>query len=448
VKKVIQLYKHQQTILRLLEQHPYFAIFAEQGTGKTLPTLIRILKLIRSGQIRNALIICPKAVRGSWERDIGKFFNKLDQLLLRKYLTITTYDLIWRRKELDKQWDLIVLDESHFIKNRTSNRYNGQIKIIVNPKTGKKKRERVTRGIQEISRTSKYRYILTGTPIGNSHWEEIWAQYDFLDPTIFGKYSDFEKRYCILNQFYKPWKYLNVDELKEKIFTHSYRITKAECLDLPEKLPPERFTLELLEKKLYKEMLENYIAELDIEAKNPLARMTKLRQMCSGSIIDEQKEVHRLKCEKAAILEEFLGSWDKKLVIFAEYTESIADIKRVLLKKKIAHVVLDGAQKDKTIWRRFQEEAGLQVIVCQYQTAAAGIDLFAADTMLFYEPTLSSQTFEQACDRIHRPGQREKCSYILFETEKTIEVKIWDALMKHRDFNENELRAFVNEVMN
>ena len=212
------------------------------------------------------------------------------------------------------------------------------------------------------------------------------------------------------------------------------------------KLPPERLTLELHEKKLYKEMLQNYIAELDIEAKNPLARMVKLRQMCSGHIKDDSGQVHQIKCEKPAALEEFLENWDKKLVIFAQFEQSIADIEKVLRKRKINFVTLDGRQKDKQIWKRFQEEPDLQAIVCQYQTAAAGIDLFAADTMLFYEPTLSSQIFEQACDRIHRAGQREKCSYILFETAGTVEKKIWDALMKHRDFNETELRAFVEEV--
>lgn len=431
-------FEHQKTILALLREHSFFAIFAEQGTSKTLPMLDHILGLVKSGSIKSALVVCPKSVRGSWDRDIELFFNPLERLLLRKVLTVTTYDLIWRRPEFDRHWDFICLDESHFIKNRTSNRYAGQ--------TGKKKRNRLTNGIKQISRSAKYRYIMTGTPVGNSHWEEIWAQFDFLNPDILGPYSAFEKRYCILNQFYKPWKYINVEELKAIIAQYSFRILKKDCLDLPEKLPPERLTLELQEKKLYKEMLANYIAELDIEAKNPLARMTKLRQMCSGSLPDENGKIHRLKCEKPAALAEFLDNWDKKIVIFAEFKESIKDIVAVLKKKKLTYVVLDGDQKDKNIWRRFQNEPDMQIIVCQWRTASAGIDLFAADTILCYEPTLSSQVFEQACDRIHRTGQKEKCSYILFETEKTIEVKIWDALMQHRDFNEKELRAFVREV--
>lgn len=437
---MFSFYHHQRTIYDLLHTHSFYAIFAEQGTGKTLPMLAHILRLTKAGAIRNALIICPKAVRGSWERDVDKFFTGLDRALLQRCITITTYDLIWRRLELDRQWDLMCLDESHYIKNRTSNRYIGKMGTV------KGKRTRATRGIKQISRSSSYRYIMTGTPIGNSHWEEIWAQYDFLSPGLLGTYAEFEKRYCILNQFYKPWKYINTEELKAIIFSRAYRITKAECLDLPDKLPPERFSLELKEKRLYRQMLKNYIAELDIEAANPLARLTKLRQMCSGSILDEGGNIHWLKCEKSAILGDFLSCWEKKLVIFSEYRQSITDIVEQLQKLQIDHVVLDGEQKEKTIWRRFQEDNAIRVIVCQYRTANAGIDLFAADTILFYEPTLSSQVFEQACDRIHRPGQQHKCSYILFETEGTVETKIWDALMQHRDFNETELASYFSEV--
>lgn len=440
------MYAHQDTIYDKIATHDFYAVFAEQGTGKTLPMLKHILRLIQSGRIRNALIICPKAVRGSWDRDIDKFFNRLEQALLHKCLVVTTYDLIWRRPEYNRGWDLVCLDESHFIKNRTSCRYAGQFQTVEDSTTGRKKRIH-TAGIKHISLSARYRYIMTGTPIGNSHWEEIWAQFNFLSPEIFGKYSDFERRYCILNQFYKPWRYINVEELRDKILAHSFRITKVECLDLPEKLPPERFTVELREKTLYKEMLQNYIAELDIEAKNPLSRLTKLRQMCSGSVLDENGKPHRLDCDKPGILEEFLDNWEKKLVIFAEYKESIRDITKALGKKKVSYVVLDGAQKDKTIWRRFQEDPKIQVIICQYRTGSAGIDLFAADTILFYEPTLSSQTFEQAGDRIHRPGQKEKCSYILFETEGTVEAKIWNALMRHRDFDETELWQYVKGVV-
>ena len=103
---------------------------------------------------------------------------------------------------------------------------------------------------------------------------------------------------------------------------------------------------------------------------------------------------------------------------------------------KIKYVTLDGDQKDKTIWRKFQTDKKIRVIVCQYQTASAGIDLFASDTIIYYEPTLRSNTLEQSRDRIHRTGQTNKCSYIHLLTKGTVEVDIYRALAGYSDFSE------------
>ena len=98
-----------------------------------------------------------------------------------------------------------------------------------------------------------------------------------------------------------------------------YRVTKAECLDLPEKLPDEVYDIELKEPTLYKELHKSStVEELGILAENPLARMTKLRQVCSG-FLNDGETTHELKCEKINVLEEFLDGWEKKLVVFCEF---------------------------------------------------------------------------------------------------------------------------------
>lgn len=432
---MIELYRHQKIALSYLRSNDSFALFMEQGTGKTIPSLFRVLDLAKSGKINNALIVAPKSALGAWDRDIEKF-NELDSEILKSVITLINYDKVWRGKEdspFNKVWDCIILDEAHLIKNRTSERSKFLLKLSIN---------------------AKYRYILTGTPIGNGQLDNIYSEYAFLDPylergrvasNIFkGTYTDFTNRYCIMGKYYKPIKYINVRELQDIINKYSYRVTKSECLDLPDKLPDEIYSIELKEKALYKKLQkESALLDYDVLAENPLARLTKLRQLASGYITTEDGIVE-VKNEKIEVLKEFIEDYDKKLVIFAEFKYSIQKITELLKKLKIKYVTLDGDQKDKTIWRKFQADESIRVIVCQYQSASSGIDLFASDTIIYYEPTLRSTTLEQSRDRIHRTGQLNKCSYIHFITKGTVEENIYKALSGYSDFSEKLFTEYLN----
>lgn len=385
---------------------------------------------MKRGAIQNYLVVAPKSALGAWERDIEKF-DTLDQDILRSAGTFINYDRVWRNGFEKKQFDFIALDEAHYIKNRSSNRSKALLRMGVN---------------------AQYRYILTGTPLSNGQLENFYSLFCFLDPylergrvcsRIFGgSYQKFQDRYCILNMYHKPSSYIHVKELQEIINEHSYRVKKIECQDLPEKLPDEIVKVDLLEKKLYKKLAtESAILEYEILAENPLSRLVKLRQLSSGYLTYKEGREDKLldlKTEKLSVLQEILEGYpdDKKVVIFAEFKRSIAKISELLRKMKIRFVVLDGDQKDKTIWRKFQADKKIRVIVCQYKTANAGIDLFASDTIIYYEPTLSSNVLEQSRDRIHRTGQKEKCSYIHLLTKGTVEVDIYRALAGYSDFSE------------
>ena len=438
---MITLYRHQEIALSYMRSNNFFALYMEMGTGKTLVSLVRILDLIRSGEISSALVVAPKSALGAWERDIEKF-NDLDRDVLREVITLVNYDKVWRggdKSPYNRPYGCIVLDEGHNIKNRTSRRAEFLLKIATK---------------------AKYRYLLTGTPISNGQLENVWSLYCFLDPYIVrgrvysrifrehfervavgeykGTYYEFLDRYCLLNQYHKPESYINVRELQTLINEYSYRVKKADCLDLPEKLPDEIVYVDLKEKSLYKKLAtESAILEYDILAENPLSRLVKLRQLCSGHIKTET-ELIEVKQEKIEVLQELIESYpeDKKLVIFAEFRHSIKITCDFLEKTNVSYIRLDGDQKDKTIWRRFQSDPDVRVIVCQYQTAATGIDLYTSDTIIYFEPTLRSNLLEQSRDRIHRSGQKNKCSYIHLLTRGTVEVNIYKALAGYSDFSE------------
>ncbi len=441
----MELYDHQKTALAYLRSYNSFMLFMEQGTGKTIPTLTRLNELIQSKAVKTALVICPKSVMGSWDRDI-QMFDAESQTRLKTHVEVINYDKVWRYdrnkfNQYDRQYDVIVIDEAHSIKNRTSKRAAFILKLAVR---------------------AKYRYALTGTPISNGQLENFWSLICFLDPysvgsrvysNIFriadggkGSYYEFLEKYALLDQFHKPYRYRNVTALQEIVDDYSYRVTKNECLDLPDKLPDEIIELELPDKKLYKEIAK-HSASLDIEfvADNPLVKLSKLRQIASGFLIDDSGSKIELKCEKISALDEFLDGFDKKLVIFAEFTRSIDNIVALLKKRKLKTIVLDGRQKDKSIWRNFQSDESIRVIVCQYVSGCQGIDLFAADTILYYEPTLRSNILEQSRDRIHRNGQTQKCSYIHFITKGTVEKDIYRSLAGFSDFNEKLFTQYISE---
>lgn len=407
----------------------------EQGTGKTLPSLVRICELLKSGEIQRGLICCPKSVIGSWERDIA-LFNPEDQRILVAGLDVINYDMVWRSAKYKQDYDLILCDEAHNIVNRTSRRAKFLLRASVK---------------------AKYRYLLTGTPIGNGRLEDSYSLVCFLDPYIVGaniyshiwkeltggkgSYYDWTDRYAILDQFYKPYKYKHVNEVQKVLKTYSYSVKKIDCLDLPDKLPDEIRLLELAEPKLYKQLAkDSAVMELDLLADNPLVKLGYLRQLVSGHLNGESYKTSKTKALEE-LLEE-IGS--KKLVIFAEYRNSIDSIISTLKDLHITYITQDG-RSDKSNWKLFQSDDSIQVIVCQYQSANQGIDLYSADTTLYYECTLRSSVLEQSRDRTHRQGQKNKCSYIHFITKGTVEESIYKALASYKDFSNNLFNKYMEQ---
>ena len=423
-------YKHQEDMLELLTTHKQFAINAEAGCGKTLPMLWHLTSLISKGRIKDALVIAPKSALQSWWMDVQKLPPSRQRV--SKNITFINYDLVWRRPTFDKKWGAVVCDESHLIAHRQSKR---------------------TKFIMSLSLKSEYRYIMTGTPIGQGRLEDYWSQFNFLMPGYFGTWKEFASRYLIERVIKGTWAtfvvgYRNKEELLNKISAYTYAIRKKDCLDLPEKLPDNVIRVEptTAQKKMFKEIDESYIPEIDKILDNPLVKGTLYREASSGFIYDDDRRVTDVKCNKLLMLEELIDSIvPYKIVIFAQFTESIIRIEQLLKKKELKFVELSGRQSDKTIWSRFLTDEKVQVIVCQYESANAGINLYSSSHMIFYEPSLATITVSQARDRIHRIGQKEACSYYWLLTEGSIEDAIYERLEKKEDFTNECIARFVED---
>lgn len=433
----MKLYQHQNTALNLLRLNDGFALFMEQGTGKSFPILYRISELIEQGKIRNAVIVAPKAVMSSWHNKIEQLDKELKAPFEHFRLDIVSYDSLWRDKYKNLLWDCVVLDEAHYIKNYKAKR---------------------TKACLKKCQRAKYRYILTGTPTSNGQLCNLYSLSAAIYPTTDTKnvypvlfdgmsYSRWLNKYAYLNQYYQPWKYHNVDELQARIKAYSYRVTKVECLDLPSQLPNEVWTVDMnaKQKSLYKNIAkESADIEHDILADNPLVRSLRLRQIASGFVGNDKDEIIELNSTKTKTVIDYLKEREKKTVIFCEFRHSIDSLSSELNKAKIKHVIIDGRIRDKEVSQKFQSNKSLKVCICQYASGSAGIDLYEADTIIFYEPTLSSNLHEQARDRIHRIGQRQCCSYYYLMTKGSIEFAIYQALNNYSDFNKQLFTQYLS----
>lgn len=455
------LYDHQKTILDLLTDNDRFMLLAEVGTGKTLPTVIHLSNLMLAGEVETALIVAPLSGLGAWERDIAKLTPER-QRLIRRGTKFVNYDKLSRKdsryqKEYWKAWDFVVLDEGHAIAKPTSNRtqyFVGRGKAL------------------GLASKARFRYLLTGTLISNSRLEDLWAPLRFLLDDEWMPWAEFKRHFLVTKNLPGSYAefvvgYRHRAELLGIVAEHSYRVLKKDCLDLPEEMPDEIITIpwapgrnappfDKTTEALYGEALDSYVEALDMVADNPLTRLLCMREIATGHIkvhdtADEHGArkrgvTHRLRSLKTAYALELIeNNLPHKTVVFYHFRDTCAALTEALTKKHISFVVLNGDQPDKNVWRRFQADESISVIVAQYQSGSSAIDLFAASHTIYMEPTDSSHIMEQSRARTHRSGQTQACNYTFLLTEGSIEFDMYNRLAAHEDFSEQAYREIARE---
>ena len=153
--------------------------------------------------------------------------------------------------------------------------------------------------------------------------------------------------------------------------------------------------------------------------------------------IVDGKRATQISRAKLDVLEDLIDSANaegRKVVVIARFLPEIDAISAMLKKCGIVHAMITGEVKDRSAEvERFQNDPEVTVFVGQIQTAAMGITLTAASTMIFYSLDYSMSNYEQARARIHRVGQRNACTYIHLIAKSTIDVKVLQALREKAD---------------
>lgn len=420
----------------------------EMSTGKTKVALDWAGIGFHNTGTRRVVVVAPLSVLGVWPRQIRQHLqtaatpvrifripsttsNRRVQMLKRittvrddNVLTfiIINYEALWRENDrgtsvqaLLSRWkpDLIIFDESHRIKNSTS---------------------RQSKAAWKIAMASRERLLLTGTSISKSPLD-VFGQFRAANSEVFGtNWYKFRAEYGVYSQFikYKLKGYRNLPDLIGKVRRNAYIIKREQCLDLPPKLfETVPVQLSEVEKNYYNQMVREAIIEIEgthATAAIVLAKALRLRQITSGFVKDVDKNIRVFGNSKLNVCMDLLDDLveeDHKVVVYFEFLNDIKRVSEQLGKRKVRHHILSGSvppEKRDSLMADFQRNPNTMVFLAQIQTGSEGIELYAADTVIYYSLTHNAVHYWQSQDRVNRLGQTaSKVMYYHLAAPKSID---------------------------
>lgn len=429
-----------------------FGELFEMGCGKTLTTIAVAGALYNLGKIDRVLVVAPTSVCSVWPHDLNQFaafpwearvllgdkkkrlkaLNELKNWPFKALrIAVINYESTHRDGIFEAlaayRPDLIVCDESQRIKNPSAAQ---------------------SKALHKLGDAAPFRMILSGTPVQNNA-VDLYSQYRFLDPAVYGaNFYAFKNRYCIMGGYgqHQIVGYRNMDELVEKEHSVAYRVTKEECLDLPQQTFINRYVqFTDAEQAIYEQLRKSSFLELEtgenVTATTILTMYLRLMQLTGGFLTADEstrpKQVNTAKLDALAdIVDDYVVDAGKKLVIFARFRAEIAAIENLLRLRKIQYGSIYGdvpMEERGKIVEDFQTNPDTKVFVAQIQTAGLGITLHAASTAVFYSYDYNYANYAQALARIHRIGQRLPVTYIHLVVDGSIDEKILAALENKED---------------
>lgn len=442
----------------ILKKKMVFVLY-KQGTGKTWISLSVLAKLaVSSKDAFRAIVVVPLTNREStWAKLLAKELPELEvtgdfnlwrksfvpSVLLVHYEALPS--IIDRLRKVRFMVNVMIYDESQRLKQRTS-------------KTSKM--------AKRLASIAEHRVALTGTPIDKDPME-MYAQFRFIKPELLGTWETFKDRWCIpvpkfefnkkdllmvrarkwkehMIKFGKPrFDMTKLDEFLEVLAPWSI-IQDDSVL----KQPDMREIVSLVDMtprqaKLYEDMKKNLVVSIargkTVTAAQRGVALWKLHQIAGGYLIDEDGLVHRISDAK---LEETLALIPKsQCVIACKYVHEVEDIAWAVAQRKKRVGVLYGRTKKSLrleVQNKFQR-GELDVVVMQIKTGGVGIDLFAADTILFFSLTHSFIDYDQAKARIRRRGQKRPTRAYLICSARTIDETLVAVLRTKRKVTEKVL---------
>jgi len=375
-----------------------------------------------------SLVIVPTSLLHNWIKEIRKFSSLscyeysgtgrlrskgIKRIFNHYNVILTTYGVLRNDIELleDYPFECVILDESQVIKNPDSVTYHSVIRL-----------------------KSRYRLVLTGTPIENS-LKDLWAQFNFINPGMLGSSESF--RDYFITPITKEGNTRIEARLQQLINPFFLRRTKEQVApELPSlteevrycEMSPEQEAIYKKEKNILRNTL------MDISNKEGLQKnsfvalqgMTRLRLMANHPrMLMPDYNFSSGKMEQILEAYEMLMSEGHKVLIFSSFVKYLHLLGEAFDRNGWSYALLTGqtSDREKEI-ARFSNDKNIYAFLISLKAGGVGLNLTEADYVFIIDPWWNPAAEMQAVSRAHRIGQTKQVIVYRFITSDTIEEKI------------------------
>jgi len=341
-------YKHQLTALEKSWNKETYAYFMEMGTGKTKVLIDNMSMLYDKGKVNGALIIAPKGVVKTWyEQELPTHLpNHIENVtvLWQSNITKKQQEKLETLYEIGTALHILIMNVEALSTKKGVDfaakflNSHSTLMAIDESTTIKTPSARRTKNIIKLGRMSKYRRIMTGSPVTKNPLD-LYTQCEFLDPWIldFTSYYAFRNRYAEMKTLHLSGrsiqvvhKFQNLNELSETLKNFSYRVLKEDCLDLPDKVFVKRhIALTPDQRKIYEEMKKQAIAHMNGKVASTLTVLTqlmRLQQITCGHFVADDGTTQGVSSNRLKELMDVLEETEGKAIIWAHWQRDVNSI--------------------------------------------------------------------------------------------------------------------------
>lgn len=430
----------------------------EMGLGKT----IQAIGVINSTDPKTVLVVCPASLRLNWRNELDKWLtksrpiyivNSKDPIPADAEIVIVNYDRLDVAGLMDRNWDLLIVDECHKCKNPKALRTQRVL-----GSWDKKNKVRIPGLVDRSAR----KVFLTGTPVLNKPIE-LFPLVSTLDPKTFGNFWYFAKRYCGAYQGSYGWNMdgaTNLEELQSKL-RQSIMVRRLKSEVLTE-LPPKRRSVVVLPTNgasnavqaendawsAQEESLNAVRDEVDLawasgDESAYKAAIEKLHKAASVAFEEISKVRHATALAKVeaftTYVEDALENTEK-VIVFAHHKDVVAKLMEAL--KEYGPVKMtgtEGMEERQNAVDSFQNDPKVRVIIGTIGAMGVGWTLTASSTVLFAELDWVPANVTQAEDRAHRIGQTASVNIFHVVLDGSLDQRMAEVLIAKQDMADRAL---------